>query len=187
MKKRAMSSRRKVTSDKKTGDTLEETGRVVDRLVSPTLLLLLHQKNSHGYELIEKLEELGMTPDASVVYRQLRHLEKERLLRSAWDTSGPGPAKRVYKLTADGEDLLHAWFVSLKKEKAIFEKLFLLYAGQTSQKMGCEPCASGDPCCEPPADEPRLEKPTTGKKLDISVIAVDMMKGKPRSGSGGCS
>lgn len=186
MKKRAISSRRKAISEEKTVDILQEMGRVVDRLVSPTLLLLLHQKNSHGYELIEKLEELGLTPDASVVYRQLRHLEKEGLLRSAWDTKGPGPAKRVYKLTADGEDLLHAWFVSLKKEKAVFEKLFLLYAGQTSQKMNCEPCASGDPCCEPPANEPSLEKPAAGKKLDIPIIAVDT-KGKPRSGSCGSS
>lgn len=167
------------------GAFLLEAGRVIERLVSPALLLLLHQKNSYGYELLDKLEELGLSPDASQVYRHLRHLEEEGLLRSAWDTSGPGPARRVYKLTADGEDLLHAWFVSLKKEKAIFEKLFLAYQQQTSRRLGCEPCATPDPCCEPPTGGSKTRESGSAKRLDIPITEV-RPKGNPSAGSCGC-
>lgn len=97
------------------------------RFIQPCLLLLLHQKDSYGYELIENLSKLGASSDASVVYRNLRRMEKEELVKSEWDTKGPGPAKRYYKLTAEGEDLLNSWAATLKQNKETLENFLEVY------------------------------------------------------------
>ncbi len=157
----------------------EEPGRIVDRLISPALLLLLHQRNSHGYELLDRLESLALASDASVVYRHLRRMEQEGLVRSQWNTNGPGPARRTYKLTADGEDLLHAWMQTLKKEKVVFEQFLATYQQQITKKMTCEPCATGDPCCEPSASDAKWLH-----KTRQSVIPIrDKAQGTGKAGS----
>jgi poly-beta-hydroxybutyrate-responsive repressor len=91
------------------------------RYIQPCLLLVLSQKDSYGYELIGEVARLGATPDASAVYRTLRKMEGERLLKSEWITEGTGPAKRFYKITPEGEDLLHSWVVVLRGNKERLE------------------------------------------------------------------
>ncbi|HVM01010.1 MAG TPA: helix-turn-helix transcriptional regulator [Egibacteraceae bacterium] len=78
------------------------------------LLLLLREAPSHGYALIERLEEMGSRRDRGVVYRTLRFLEREGLVQSAWEDSHSGPAKRSYALTPYGEEMLSAWAESLR-------------------------------------------------------------------------
>ncbi|MBI3292219.1 MAG: helix-turn-helix transcriptional regulator [Elusimicrobia bacterium] len=128
----------------------EDTWRVTDRLTSPVLLLLLHKKNSYGYELLEAMGSLGLSPDASVVYRHLRRLEVEGAVRSEWHTKGPGPARRVYKLTPEGQELLGVWIVTLKKEREVFERLLMVYEERLARHPGCDPCGTVDTCCETP-------------------------------------
>ena len=128
----------------------ENTWRVTDRLVAPAQLLLLYEQNSHGYELLQRMEELGLSPDASVVYRNLRKLEEEGAVRSAWQTQGSGSAKRVYKLTADGQELLQAWILTLTKEKVVFENFLTFYETRLEAQPGCNPCQTDDPCCAVP-------------------------------------
>jgi PadR family transcriptional regulator, regulatory protein PadR len=78
-------------------------GSEVRGLLPPLLLLLVHERPGHGYELISRLAGLGM-PDIEPgqIYRTLRGLERERRLVSVWVTSASGPARRHYELTADG-------------------------------------------------------------------------------------
>jgi len=102
----------------------------VSRFIEPCLLLLLSQKPSHGYELMENLSGFGFyegDPDPGAVYRNLRQMEGEELVESSWDTTGSGPAKRLYRLTPKGEDYLHSWVVSIRKRKEAFEKFLSLY------------------------------------------------------------
>ncbi|HOB30833.1 MAG TPA: helix-turn-helix transcriptional regulator [Bacillota bacterium] len=75
------------------------------------LLLLLSEEDSYGYELIARLQDFGFSDnqDPGTVYRYLRKLEKRGMIASEWDTSGTGPARRVYSMTPDGYDLLAAW------------------------------------------------------------------------------
>ncbi len=73
----------------------------------------------------------------------------ECLVKSEWDTGGSGPAKRHYKLTADGEDLLHSWVITIKKNKAILENFLELYNKQMSAQESCIPCSTGETCCDP--------------------------------------
>jgi poly-beta-hydroxybutyrate-responsive repressor len=91
----------------------------------PCLLLLLAEAPAHGYELIERLRPFGFElNDPASVYKTLRQMEQEGLVRSEWELSSRGPARRVYSLTSDGRDLLEAWSLTLQDNRAILD-LFL--------------------------------------------------------------
>ena len=86
--------------------------------VRPRLLLQLSKKAAHGYELLEVLESENLpTPDPSTLYRALRQFEADGLVQSTWDTSGGGPARRVYELTDQGVEFLHAWAVNIRRTR----------------------------------------------------------------------
>ena len=81
----------------------------------PCILLLLAEAPAHGYELLEQLRGLGLDRlDTGALYRTLRTMEQEGLVRSRWEPSQMGPARRTYELTEDGLDWLHAWASSIK-------------------------------------------------------------------------
>ena len=77
-------------------------------LLRPALLLLLREEESHGYELMGRLAELGVEPPPStgVLYRLLRTMADEGLVSSYWSTPERGPARRVYAITQHGEQQL---------------------------------------------------------------------------------
>lgn len=93
-------------------------GGHIQGFVRPRLLLHLSRERAHGYQLLEVLESENLpTPDPSTLYRTLRQFEEEGLVRSTWDTEGGGPARRVYELTDEGEEYLHAWAVSIRQTR----------------------------------------------------------------------
>jgi len=86
--------------------------------VRPRLLLQLSKKPAHGYELLEVLESENLpTPDPSTLYRVLRQFEEDGLVQSTWDTTGGGPARRVYELTDQGVEFLHAWAANIRRTR----------------------------------------------------------------------
>ena len=89
----------------------------VERFVEPALLLLLAEGEGHGYELAESLASL--VPDERVdlgnLYRLLRGLEAEGLVRSRWRDDLPGRARRTYELTPEGRAVLSTWVDALQK------------------------------------------------------------------------
>ena len=89
----------------------------VERFVEPSLLLLLRERPLHGYELLERIPELGVEGrvDIGNLYRLLRSLEDEGLVTSEWSAELPGPAKRTYELTAEGRKLLDRWAEALQR------------------------------------------------------------------------
>lgn len=113
------------------------TGRMRG-LVQPRLLLQLARKPAHGYELMEALDEGadGQAPDPGTLYRTLRGLEEDGLVRSTWDTEGAGPARRVYELTDQGIEFLHAWAVSIRATRAQLDRFLTGYAEQFQIKTG---------------------------------------------------
>jgi PadR family transcriptional regulator, regulatory protein PadR len=71
--------------------------------LQPCLLLLLRERSDHGYDLVARLHEMHAPDgDAGAVYRALRGLERQGLVRSTWHTSSTGPARRTYQVTALG-------------------------------------------------------------------------------------
>ena len=88
------------------------------RFVEPVVLLLLKKKgHSYGYDLAGDLQEHALT-DAEIekgaLYRTLRQLEMNGNVASDWETDGGGPARRVYTLTAKGEEHLAEWATVLE-------------------------------------------------------------------------
>ena len=87
------------------------------RFVEPVVLLLLKKKgSSYGYDLSADLQKHALT-DAEIergaLYRTLRQLEVNRKVKSTWETDQGGPARRVYKLTKQGEEHLEEWVTVL--------------------------------------------------------------------------
>ena len=83
-----------------------------ERYLQPSLLMGLLLKQSYGYELIQSIQEFGFVegePPPGMVYRHLRKLEGDGLVVSEWETEGRGPAKRIYRLTTDGAEVLALW------------------------------------------------------------------------------
>jgi len=74
----------------------------------PCVLLLLKESPAHGYDLVERAKAFGFPgTDPGGLYRMLRGLEEEGLVRSAWEPSVAGPQRRRYELTRAGSEALH--------------------------------------------------------------------------------
>jgi len=91
----------------------------------------LHHGPAHGYNLIESLKEFGFAEDpvdSSVVYRCLREMEEEGLVTSQWDTEATaGPARRVYRLTEEGDRALAWWVAGLRETDRVLHRFLQAY------------------------------------------------------------
>ena len=114
--------------------------RRVFRFVEPCLLLLLHEGEAHGYELMDRLQQFsteGIPVDSSVVYRTLRTMEKENLVTSEWDTSASaGPPRRIYQLTGEGDAVLSAWVEDLKETVGLLQSFLGAYHQHMKEEEG---------------------------------------------------
>ena len=92
------------------------------------LLLLLRERVAHGYDLLERLRPLGFHgDDPGRLYRALRALEREGLVRSAWERSAAGPDRRMYELTRAGMEHLHESATSLAASRDSLEVFLSRY------------------------------------------------------------
>ncbi len=83
-----------------------------ERYIQPSILMSLYRTDSYGYELIQNIQNFGFIEGQAppgMIYRHLRQLEEDMLVRSEWETDGSGPAKRVYQITEDGKEVLAVW------------------------------------------------------------------------------
>jgi DNA-binding PadR family transcriptional regulator len=104
----------------------------VERFLEPALLLLLSEQPAHGYELVDRAAVLvpGEKPELGGLYRVLRALEEDGLVRSEWDAEEPGPAKRRYELTPAGRELLRAWAKALKHTQVVVDAFLKRFEGR---------------------------------------------------------
>ena len=104
----------------------------VERFSEPVLLLLLKERPTHGYELLEALPAL--TGEARVdmgnLYRVLRALEEDGLVTSRWESGEPGPTKRIYELTTGCERLLDEWAAALGRSREGMDSFVERYEGR---------------------------------------------------------
>ena len=64
-------------------------------------------------------------------YRTLRHMERDGLCESEWDTTnGAGPARRVYTITDAGEAYLEFWAQALEQYQSNVDAFFRIYTGR---------------------------------------------------------
>src|SRR5215213_2658803 len=94
----------------------------------PCLLLLLREQPAHGYDLLERLRPLSFDrDDPGRLYRALRALEREDLVRSAWEPSEAGPDRRIYELTRSGMEQLHASVAALAQTRGVLDVFLSRY------------------------------------------------------------
>ena len=112
------------------------------------MLLMLKEREGYGYELLEKVHAFGfrsMPPDPAAIYRNLRHMENERWVKSTWDTKGTGPAKRIYRITPEGEESCTDGLSRSGKREALdqFMELYESYYKGMKDLKGDEPLGKG--------------------------------------------
>jgi len=108
------------------------------RLLEPALLLLLHHGPSHGYTLLEELGQFGLRDlNPSVVYRALRDMEDRSWVTSTWDTEQTqGPPRRVYQLTATGDQVLSTCTQDLREVRMAIDHLLGVYSRHMEEGEG---------------------------------------------------
>jgi PadR family transcriptional regulator PadR len=83
------------------------------RFTEPIVLLVLARLGTaHGYQIAAEAEPMAVTHaglDGAAIYRALRRLEATDCVTSGWDTTGGGPARRLYTLTGRGMEHLAEW------------------------------------------------------------------------------
>ena len=90
-----------------------------ERYIQPSILMALKNTPSYGYELIQVICQFGFVEGQAppgMIYRHLRDLEENGLVVSQWETDGGGPAKRVYQLTGEGNQVLDYWITYMQKQ-----------------------------------------------------------------------
>lgn len=114
----------------RTGGHGPQRGQIA-RLFEPCLLILLSERESHGYDLISRLSQFGLDSDlvdSGLAYRALRQMEMGGWIESDWQT-GDGPARRVYRLTVDGRRALADWRDQLARTHEVIHRILRASSG----------------------------------------------------------
>lgn len=96
------------------------------RTLLPTcLLLLIAERQRHGYEIVGQLRQLGYDWDGrpGPTYNELRKLEREGLLASEVQLAARGPARRVYRLTRSGAAVLNESSLEIAQLMELLQEL----------------------------------------------------------------
>src|SRR5256885_14743581 len=91
------------------------------RFLQPCLLLLIAELPDHGYDLLDRLTAFGFERDPGGLYRTLRSMERDGLVRSEWQLSAAGPGRRRYEVTPPGHERLRSWASVLSETRQIVE------------------------------------------------------------------
>ncbi len=84
-------------------------------------LVALNEEPNHGYALHDQIEKKGFNGITSGgMYRVLRTLDDDGLIKSTWDTPEKGPARRIYDVTPAGRDYM------VSERKALHEHILQL-------------------------------------------------------------
>jgi PadR family transcriptional regulator PadR len=107
--------------------------------LEPAILVTLREWNSYGYKLMEQLTAFGFEAmNPGTMYRALRQMEENGVVKSNWETAKGGPARRVYSITDAGEAYLEFWAKSLEQYQRNMDAFFRLYTGGPRRRRGEE-------------------------------------------------
>jgi PadR family transcriptional regulator PadR len=116
-----------------------------ERYIQPSILMVLYRKSSYGYELIQNIHHFGFLEGQAppgMIYRHLRQLENDGLVLSEWETEGSGPARRVYRLTPEGREMLGLWIEYMRKQATNLTRFIKEYC-QAREHSSCDPTIPG--------------------------------------------
>ncbi|MDG5786757.1 PadR family transcriptional regulator [Evansella sp. AB-P1] len=73
------------------------------------LLQLLAEKDMYGYEIVKEMEKRSenvLQIKEGTLYPALHKLEKQQFIASYWNEQEKGPARKYYRITKDGTEIL---------------------------------------------------------------------------------
>ena len=120
------SGRNEGAEDELTGFGGPGGGRYRRSVLEASILALLAESASHGYELVEQVNGVAadlVCIDPGSMYRLLRGLEQQGLVRSSWETADAGPSRRVYVITEQGAEALEFMAESLSLRARSMQRL----------------------------------------------------------------
>jgi PadR family transcriptional regulator PadR len=99
-------------------------------------LLLLRHGSAHGYTLLDQLAEFGLAErNPSTIYRVLRDMEGRGYVTSVWEeVQTQGPPRRVYQLTAQGQEMLAQHACILDETRGLIDRFLSTYRAQVPSK-----------------------------------------------------
>jgi DNA-binding PadR family transcriptional regulator len=116
------------------------SGKSLARLIQPAVMAVLAGESLHGYLIVQRLAEMrmfrGQRPDPTGVYRVLKAMEQEGLVKSTWREADNRPAKRCFTLTAAGRDCLVRWSQTLQEYEESITDLLATIAQATRPRRG---------------------------------------------------
>lgn len=102
----------------------------------PAILLLLVESPGHGYRICEELSSLGFgKADRASVYRTLNDLERDRLVVATDESPTAGPTRRVYRITAAGEQALQVWMSAMAVQRSGLDQILQRYWYATARRV----------------------------------------------------
>src|ERR1700712_4272790 len=102
-------------------------------LLSLLLLQLLAERESYGYEVVQRLHEIGLSDVLEgTVYPALSRLEREGRLTARLVASTSGPARKYYRPTPSGYQALVAGASSWRSLSAVVDAVL-------DRPVPCEP------------------------------------------------
>ena len=99
-------------------------------LIQLLILRILHEKPSHGYQIMDELEKITSEkyiPEPGAVYTILRRMEDRGLVVSKWEKKSSGANRRVYTLTDAGVKTLKEGLGMVKKRRQLMDSLIKFY------------------------------------------------------------
>ena len=120
------------------GPKVGRRGRHRVAMLEPVLLLLLHRCPDHGYALLRKLRQFGLEDVApGVVYKALREMETREWVTSIWDKKQTqGPPRRVYHLSALGDEMLDRYTQNLQRTQDVISQILDGYGQHMEEGEG---------------------------------------------------
>jgi PadR family transcriptional regulator PadR len=106
-------------------------------LIQLLVLRILHEKPSHGYQIMEELEKITSEeyiPEPGAIYTMLRRMEERGMVTSEWEKKETGPDRRAYTLTAAGVRVLKEGLEMMKKRKRLMDSLLQFYDENFAEK-----------------------------------------------------
>lgn len=95
--------------------TMKKCGKIgfkIESILNAALLLSLMKGPSYGYSIPDNLKDFGINPEDvqyPVIYRLLKDMELNGLVKSKWEFEKSGPSKKVYFITNKGKIYLKEW------------------------------------------------------------------------------
>ena len=99
-------------------------------LIQLLILRILHEKPSHGYQIMDELERITSEkyiPEPGAVYTMLRRMEEKGFVTSEWEKKETGADRRVYTLTEVGVKVLKEGLEMVKKRRQLMDSLVQYY------------------------------------------------------------